>query len=310
MDTREVILNSRGDEQLPSVTTTVKEDKVRAMPVAVEQQEPSHADIYKSVTRKPDGDKVDDKRERRDKVIAAVGDGISALANLYYTTKGANSSYGGNTLSEGVKKRYDEIKEERDRRQAETDGYNSGLINAIYRDKAAAARVREQLRGIAAKAAEAEAKRAAEAQKAAADREERQAKAAKEEERWTKKFKIEQKKANAYIANKIQSDNNKDDDKNMMYISLGPGKGNVKLPKSAVNTQTVAVLYNMLPDDIKQQYKGKPQYDKLGRLVGHDNLTDKQMLQAIGYHAGDYPQLRDAIRELAGQITTKEKIDY
>lgn len=54
------------------------------------------------------------KREKRQKIIAAVGDGLSALANLYFTTKGAPNAFDGtNTMSAKAKERWDKIKAQR-----------------------------------------------------------------------------------------------------------------------------------------------------------------------------------------------------
>lgn len=64
----------------------------------------------------PDEDEKAKKREKREKVISALGDGLSALSSLYYTTKGAPVTYDPqNSLSEAARKRYDKIKEDRDR---------------------------------------------------------------------------------------------------------------------------------------------------------------------------------------------------
>lgn len=71
----------------------------------------------------PEEDENTRKREKREKVISALGDGLSALSSLYYTTKGAPVTYDPqNSLSEAARKRYDKMKEERDtNRQAYLD---------------------------------------------------------------------------------------------------------------------------------------------------------------------------------------------
>lgn len=55
------------------------------------------------------------KKKKREAIFAAIGDGISALSNLYFTTKGANNSYDPKaSLSARNKERWDRIKREAD----------------------------------------------------------------------------------------------------------------------------------------------------------------------------------------------------
>ncbi len=54
------------------------------------------------------------RRERRNKTIAAIGDGLSALANMYYTTKGAPDGTPKTTLSDAARERYDELRKQRE----------------------------------------------------------------------------------------------------------------------------------------------------------------------------------------------------
>lgn len=68
------------------------------------------------------------KKEKREKIFAALGDGISALANLYFTTKGAPSMYNpNNSQQDVVKDRWDKLKQERDQHMKE---YTEGLMKA------------------------------------------------------------------------------------------------------------------------------------------------------------------------------------
>ena len=55
------------------------------------------------------------KKEKRDKIFAAIGDGIAALSNLFSTTHGAPNAYDpNNSLSAKAKERWDKLKKERD----------------------------------------------------------------------------------------------------------------------------------------------------------------------------------------------------
>ena len=62
------------------------------------------------------------KRRSRnvEQIFAAIGDGISALSNLFFTTQYAPNMYTGkNTMSERTKVRYDKLMKEREGKEKE-----------------------------------------------------------------------------------------------------------------------------------------------------------------------------------------------
>lgn len=72
------------------------------------------------------------KKQKRNELFAAIGDGISALSNLYFTTRGAPNMYTGkNTMSERVRVRYDKLMKEREAKNA---AYYEGLMKARQAD--------------------------------------------------------------------------------------------------------------------------------------------------------------------------------
>ena len=72
------------------------------------------------------------KRDRSRRIISAIGDGISALSNLYFTTKGAPNAYSGQkTLSAAYQKRRDSLNAQRN---AERDKWMAGYLNAVQMD--------------------------------------------------------------------------------------------------------------------------------------------------------------------------------
>lgn len=80
------------------------------------------------------------KREKWKKIIAAIGDGVSSLANLYYTTKGAPNGYDSKTkLSDAYQARLDKLNEERQKRHEE-------LLNAYQKQYAMAGDMEKQKR--------------------------------------------------------------------------------------------------------------------------------------------------------------------
>lgn len=68
------------------------------------------------------------KKQKREQIFAAISDGISSLANLFFTTKGAPNMYTGqNTQSKQVKDRWEKLKADRDAHMKE---YMDGLMKA------------------------------------------------------------------------------------------------------------------------------------------------------------------------------------
>ncbi len=74
------------------------------------------------------------KKQRREQIFAAIGDGISALSNLYFTTQYAPNMYSGrNTASQRVKDHWDKLAADRN---ANMTAYINGLMRARQADDA------------------------------------------------------------------------------------------------------------------------------------------------------------------------------
>ncbi len=90
--------------------------------------------LYRATHKMPSEEDLKklEKKERREKIIAAVGDGISALANLIFTTKGAKSSFDPNNgLLPATNKRWKDLADDR---LARSKQYMDGLYNAMRDD--------------------------------------------------------------------------------------------------------------------------------------------------------------------------------
>ena len=61
-----------------------------------------------------------EKRHKRDQLINSIGEGISALSNLYFATKGAPDAYEPNSLTRKAQERYEKLKAEREAEDAQT----------------------------------------------------------------------------------------------------------------------------------------------------------------------------------------------
>lgn len=132
-------------------------DPKPATPADSRSYTPTPPDEYEQLMSKLRGDKERqdrevEKRRKRAAVFAAIGDGLASLSNLFFTTKGAPNAYNpANSLSDAVRKRYDEL-------QAKGD--------AEWRDK-----VRERIDNLKRKRAERIAAATAAAEQANKERE-------------------------------------------------------------------------------------------------------------------------------------------
>ena len=80
------------------------------------------------------------KKQKRNQIFAAIGDGISALSNLFFTTQYAPNMYTGkSTMSERTKIRYDKLMKDREEKRKE---YYGGLLKAKMADAEEAHRER------------------------------------------------------------------------------------------------------------------------------------------------------------------------
>lgn len=105
-----------------------------------------HKELYKPMT--PEEKAAQQKRQRNRQIINAVGDGISALANLYYTNKSGVNAYDPSTsLTKAAKERYDKLlaQQREDEERYKELAYRSGAADiemAYRRAKDAAAEKR------------------------------------------------------------------------------------------------------------------------------------------------------------------------
>lgn len=72
------------------------------------------------------------RREKRNAIIGALGDGLSALSNLYFTTKGAPDQGLKPGLTESAKKRMDDL---RTQWQKEKDKYQDLMLKGLEMDR-------------------------------------------------------------------------------------------------------------------------------------------------------------------------------
>lgn len=90
-----------------------------AQPAKAPERKMSYVEMFRQMSpyKPPTAEELEKerKKEKRDKVFAAIGDGIAALSNLYFTTKGAPNAFDPrNSLSAKARERWDKLNKERE----------------------------------------------------------------------------------------------------------------------------------------------------------------------------------------------------
>lgn len=114
----------------PQVTTKLTTDPLTNAGKGI-----SLLELYKRLTPRPEtNEKEEEKKQRRAQLAAAIGDGVSALSNLFFTYQYAPNSYTGeNNITAQNKVTYDKLKKERDEKYAQ---YLNGYMRAFQADQA------------------------------------------------------------------------------------------------------------------------------------------------------------------------------
>lgn len=333
------------EDMTKAVTTPTQAQKAPAaqpapaVTPAARPQQLSYVDMLNKMYT-PETAEEKAKRERKekwDKTAAAIGDGISALANLYYTTKGAPNSYDGkNSMSERTRQLYERL--DKDRKENER-WYLNHYMNAAKMDADEAKAERSWKNTLEMqKQAQENADRNFEAQekqrKWQREHAEQQAQFQQSNADWqhanTEQQQAEQKRqfwANHNLS--VQNYNRQLEKENEpVNFVLGNGK-TATVKKQNIHTHNVSYVYNKLPKEVRDQYAQEPSYDKDGKPVetykkdangkyvkdANGNyikepvmkarkLNDSDKMAIIGEHIANYPEVQNAWKEIGGEITT------
>lgn len=111
-------------------------DAMESKPAPTQPRRISYEEMFKRLNpyQPPTAQELEKerKKQKREQIFAAIGDGISALSNLYFATQYAPSMYSGrDTASEQTKKRWDKIAADRN---ANMTAYINGLMRARQMD--------------------------------------------------------------------------------------------------------------------------------------------------------------------------------
>lgn len=239
------------------------------------------------------------RKEKRDKMFASIGDGISALANLYFTTQGAPNAYNQrNSMSAQTQARWDKYNKEY---QDEMRQYVPLYMQAMQRDEARAdgdrrwrnmleqqdkqdARYEEQQQ-TAREAREQQQEnweRTFEAQQQ--QREQQQANADRTFEESKRQFNV----TNARLADRAASQNGSGRSSStpkQYSMHLGGGTFAV-IPQERMNIHNVTSVFNRLPKEVRNSAMYEPMYDNNKRPVMEYELDangNKIKLSGGGY---------------------------
>ena len=269
------------------------------------------------------------KKEKREKIFAAIGDGIAALSNLFFTTQGAPNAYDPkNSLSAKAQERWDKLKKERDENGRY---YTAAYMQAMKNDEEGARddrNWRHQLEreGIqdqryADDIAHRDKREGIEDERYDANIKHRDAREAVEDQRWDKQFQLQERQFRESIRQfNVTSAQNQQrinlesrrlarEMKNeTVTFALGTGKGTISVPTNALNAANVSFVFSKLPANVRAQCQGEAIYDsKKRKVVGHKAPTTEAMLVCIGANIESSVEAQNALREIGGGKTQKQK---
>ena len=330
----------------PTTTTTSVQDDAAASQTPLPTTEPakpaaaggekklSYVEMFQKLSgyKPPTEEEVaaEKKRQRRKAIFAAIGDGVSALANLYFVGQhGALNAYDGKSnMTTKLKAQWD--KEDKER-EGKAEKYLSGYMQAYKNDADEAKDARNwghQLeREAVADQQHAEQFQFQKDRSAKQDEQWQQSfdrqgvqwnkdfelkkeRAAKEDEHWDKQFKEGVRQFNVTSSQNAQR--LKMEGKRLAHelkqnggvtFTLGKGKGNVHISKDRLNAQTVSYVFQQLPANVRADVHGQEIMTmQNGIKFGtgrYEPPTTEAMLVAIGMNAGD-PNVSAALQEIAG----------
>ena len=248
------------------------------------------------------------KRRKTQAIFSAIGDGISAMSNLYFTTQGAPSMFDGRTtLSGTAQKRWDKV-------DAERKANNEKYVEAYMRAKQADDAVERDERNW---------KRQIERDRLADQRYEAEQK--KENERYEKRMQVEAERWQKTFDENIRQFNVSSEQaatrlknesarlaremaKDKVTFALGEGMGSISIPKDALNNANISYVFNKLPEAVRKQLQSPMLHKDTGMPLKDDNgnvmynpVSPEAMLIAIGANIEGNIDAQNALRELAGE---------
>lgn len=226
------------------------------------------------------------KRQKRESVFAAIGDGLSAFHHAYSTARGTKSMVDPRvSLSEKVRDRYDKLRKERD---ANKSAYVSAYMKAMQMDDEGARDERNWRRTLERdRVSDERDKRDFDnrVQQQETQKEQWQQSFDRQGEQWQKQFEEGKRQFNVSSSQQQQRINmegtrlSREMQKESVTFALGSGKGTINVPTSALNASNVAYVFSKLPEEVRATVQGEAIYDsKKRKIVGHKDPTGKATL--------------------------------
>lgn len=297
----------------PSITggTAGDTDGGTAAPAGGAQKKMSYMDILNQMYKQPSKEDIEKERKKakRDKIFAAIGDGIAALSNLYFTTQGAPNAFDAkNSLSAKAKERWDKVEKDR---EAENKAYFNAYMQAAKTDAEEARDERNWKRQLerdekADKQWQAQFDQNKDQWQKSYDRQKERDEV--QDKQWQQSFNEGKRQfsvSSSQSAQRINMESKrlaKEMQGDDVSFALGTGKGTVSVPKEALNASNVSYVFSKLPDEVKATCKGEAVYDsKHKKVVGHKAPTTEAMLICIGANIESSAEAQNALREIGGQ---------
>ena len=249
--------------------------------------------------------KQQERRENRGKIFRAIGDGVSALANLYFTTQGAPAvQYDPRgSLSARDVARYDKM--EALRREDEQRQY---LREKAARDAELRYLMEERLRN------QEEGRNTRQKEKIAADKETQEDRQAHEAEQTKAKFEQQDKYQAQGHANRIEQIQAQGQNSLNVAAKKAETQAQNKANQTKKDAEAISAEFHSLPKEVQEaalkKYGARDSYGYLKRNA----LTPSEMQQAIGeYNASQKPKdgkTKQSKKDQYRVDSTKPKTDW
>ncbi len=309
--------------QQPQASSVQSQSTVQQQQSMTYEQMIQQTSTYKPPT--PEELEALKKKEKREAIFSAIGEGISSLANLYFASQSGVNMYDPRKgIGAAHIEKWDKLRKENEKnseqymkltmqaRQADDAKARDerNWQNTLAQQKEAAERWKQQFEHQQERERKADERYDAE-QAYKKDRDQ------KADEMRDKQFNESVRQFNVSSAQSAQRIKNesvrlsREMKKDVVTFTLGTGKGNIEIPKDALNAANVAHVFSMLPDDVRAQVKGDAIIGKditgESMVVGYKEPSTEAMLIAIGTNIEGNSNVQDALRELGGKKPAGKK---
>lgn len=261
-----------------------------------------------------------EKNEKWEKILSAVGDGVSAMAGLYFAGQTGISNYSAeHSMSAKTKARWDKLNADR---KANQKAYMDAAIrvqgmldqNQHWRDQMAQQQKEFEFRQQEAKRQQDNFDKTFQYNKEKDDKawERLLANDKQAQENWQKTF--EQQAAHLKFTEDIQLKQYNNARASLAHQKAGDdinfivGEGEtISLPKATLNVANISYLYKTLPQDVRASVHGEKQYNSYGIEMGEKPLTSDQMLTVVFANVNNSPETQKALYALAGKEPPQRK---